>query len=185
MQKFKKPHINVLLIGFSVGLAVVGWMWPNWFDQLKAYCYYGYYGYGACTEAAVDIKPGKCPNIINVKSKGRVSVAILGTTDYDVNDIDPDTVHLDGAWPIQHSIRDVATPYEPLTGKINANECNNLGPDGIDDLVFRFKNEDIVETLGEVNDQDVITLILYGMYSDGTISFVGEDVIVVKKKGRN
>ena len=38
---------------------------------------------------ALDIKPGSCPNRINTMSKGVLTVAILGTGDLDVTEIDP------------------------------------------------------------------------------------------------
>jgi len=36
----------------------------------------------------IDIKPASCPNPLNVKSKGMLAVAILGSQDFDVNTID-------------------------------------------------------------------------------------------------
>jgi len=40
-------------------------------------------------EVLVDIKPGSYPNPLNVKSKGVLPVAILGTTAFDVSDVCP------------------------------------------------------------------------------------------------
>ena len=40
----------------------------------------------------IDIKPTSCPNPLNVKSKGVLPVAILGTASFDVNDVDVSTV---------------------------------------------------------------------------------------------
>ncbi|MQY56694.1 hypothetical protein GH140_00640, partial [bacterium] len=42
----------------------------------------------------VDIKPGSCPNPLNLKSKGVLPIAILGTEDFDVTKIDPATLIL-------------------------------------------------------------------------------------------
>ena len=42
----------------------------------------------------VDIKPGSCPNPINVKSKGVLPTEILGTEDFDVTMVDPASVRL-------------------------------------------------------------------------------------------
>jgi len=39
-------------------------------------------------EVTIDIKPGGCPNKLDVKSKGMLPVAILGTEDFDVFTID-------------------------------------------------------------------------------------------------
>ncbi|MHC4346223.1 MAG: hypothetical protein ACYSUP_16230, partial [Planctomycetota bacterium] len=40
-----------------------------------------------CDEVAVDIKPQSCPNPFNIKSKGVLPVAILGTDEFDVEDV--------------------------------------------------------------------------------------------------
>jgi len=45
---------------------------------------------------ALDIKPTSCPNPLNTKSNGVLPVAILGTEDFDVYDVDPVTVTLAG-----------------------------------------------------------------------------------------
>jgi hypothetical protein len=41
-----------------------------------------------------DIKPGSCPNPLNLASRGVLPVAILGTEDFNVNDIDPTSIRL-------------------------------------------------------------------------------------------
>jgi len=53
------------------------------------------------TPISIDIKPGSSPNSINLKSKGVVPVAILGTDDFDVSDVDPDTVIFADAAPLR------------------------------------------------------------------------------------
>ena len=67
-------------------------------------------------DVPVDIKPTSCPNPLNVKSKGVLPVAILGTVDFDVSDIDPATVLLEGVPPLRWALEDVATPlgHEPV-----------------------------------------------------------------------
>ncbi|UCF66491.1 MAG: hypothetical protein JSV80_11920 [Acidobacteriota bacterium] len=47
-------------------------------------------------EVADDVKPGSCPNPVNVTSRGTLPVAILGTADLDVTTIDPDSIRLAG-----------------------------------------------------------------------------------------
>ena len=39
----------------------------------------------------VDIKPGSCPNPLNVKSRGILPAAILGSADFDIEQIDTAT----------------------------------------------------------------------------------------------
>jgi hypothetical protein len=91
----------------------------------------------------IDIKPGSEPNSINLKSKGVVSVAILGGPDFDVTTIDPTTVHFEGATPLKWAIEDVQ-------------------PDGYADLVFKFKTQELNLTEGDV--EGTIT----GQTEDGT-----------------
>lgn len=58
----------------------------------------------------VDIKPQACPNPINVKSKGVFDVAILGTEEFDVWDIDLSTVSLEGVAPLKCRYKDETSP---------------------------------------------------------------------------
>jgi hypothetical protein len=63
----------------------------------------------------LDIKPESCPNPINTKSKGVLPVAILGTGDFDVTDIDVASISLEGVDPIRSSVEDVVVELT-LTG---------------------------------------------------------------------
>jgi len=90
----------------------------------------------------VDIKPGSCPNAFNTKQKGVTPVAILGTDEFDVKDIDPKTVRLNGIEPLRWSYQDVATPY---TGTDNC--CWEMGGDGYRDLVLHFDSQALAGTL--------------------------------------
>ena len=129
---------------------------------------------------SIDIKPQSCPNPINVKSKGVLPVAILGTEYFDVTTIDPTSIQLAGINPIRSSIEDVSTPA------MNNNEVCNctiaLG-DGFDDLVLKFDTQEIVGVLGQVTDGEEIVLTLNGELSDGTY-IEGKDCIIVISKGK-
>jgi hypothetical protein len=93
----------------------------------------------------VDIKPGSCPNPINPKSNGVLPVAVLGTMDFDVNDIDPATIRLEGVAPIRWNISDVATPYP---GDVeDCPDCHELTGDGYPDLNLKFRTQDIVPVI--------------------------------------
>jgi hypothetical protein len=113
-------------------------------------------------KVAVDIKPGGCPNPVNVKSKGVLPVAILGTADYDITTIDPTSIRLAGVEPLRSGYEDVATPVS------DANDCNCTtdGPDGFLDLTLKFETQRIVEAIGDVNNGDVLTLALTGVLFD-------------------
>ena len=126
---------------------------------------------------AVDIKPGSCPNPLNVKSRGVVPVAILGSAAFDVTTIDAGSIFLNGA-------RNVRSGYEDVAGFIadaNDCECTTLGPDGYLDLTLKFMTQDIVATFGEVNHDDVLELQLDGVLYDET-PVEGSDCVVIRGK---
>ena len=129
---------------------------------------------------AIDIKPGSCPNPLNIKSKGVLPVAILGTDDFDVTTIDPASIRLAGVAPIRSSIEDVSTP---LLEKQDECDCITEGKDGIDDLTLKFDTQEIVSVLGEVADGDELVLPLRGELTDGT-PIEGEDCIIILSKGK-
>jgi hypothetical protein len=132
-------------------------------------------------EVPVDIKPGSCPNPLNLVSKGVLPVAILGTADFDVRTIDPKTVRLKGVAPLRWSFEDVATPYEPFVGKTDIYHCNTLGPDGNLDLILKFDTQEVAAAIG---DFDVVILELRGQLGDANRTEIkGEDsVIIVRGK---
>jgi len=125
-------------------------------------------------EVLLDIKPGSCPNPVNVKSKGVLPVAILGTEEFDVSVIDPASIFLNGVPAIRSSYEDVGGPV----ANPDECECTANGPDGFDDLSLKFKTQDIVETFGEVNAGDILTLPLTGVLNDGT-GIEGADCVVI------
>jgi hypothetical protein len=87
----------------------------------------------------VDIKPASYPNPLNTSDKGVLSVAILGSEAFDVIQVDPATVLLEGVAPLRWALEDVSD-------------------DGHMDLVLKFKTQEIVAALGDVDDGDVLVL---------------------------
>jgi hypothetical protein len=146
----------------------------------------------AYVEVAVDIKPASCPNPLNVEEKGALSVAIVGTEDFDVTQVDPASVTLEGVSPLRWSVEDSAIPYEPYLGKRDAHDCLEYYPgkkgvfDGLPDLVLKFKAREVVAALGEVSDGDVLVLELEGYLMDefGGGAILGEDVIIIVTKDK-
>lgn len=138
----------------------------------------------AAVQVAVDIKPTSCPNPLNVKSKGTLSVAVLGTADFDVTQVDPAGVTLNGVAPLRWSIEDVATPFDPFNAVGDCFDCIEDGPDGFSDLVLKFNMQEVIVALGPVEDRDCIDLILTGALWDGT-SFTGQDMVIILKRGEN
>ena len=109
----------------------------------------------------IDIKPGSSTNPFNVKSKGVLPVAIMGSSDLDVNDIDIPTINLVG-------------PDGEIT----------IIPDKYDsdvNLIVFFSTQAVVGILGDVNDGDTVTLKIKGKLLNG-ISIEGEDVVLIIKK---
>jgi hypothetical protein len=102
----------------------------------------------------LDIKPQSCPNPINTLKFGVIPVAIAGTDSLDVSQIDPESILLEGVSPIRWNMEDVATPYEPYSGKEEETDCTEEG---------------------------VLVLTLTGQLKDefGGTPIQGEDVIIV------
>jgi hypothetical protein len=116
---------------------------------------------------SIDIKPGSCPNPLNVKDKGVLPVAILGSEEFDVFNIDPASIRLEGVAPIRSSYEDVSTPV----------------PDSYLDLTLKFEVQEIVAALGEVNDGEEYELTLTGELNNG-MPIEGKDCILIISKGK-
>jgi hypothetical protein len=127
----------------------------------------------------VDIKPASCPNPFNVGSKGVVSVAILGSGDFDVTHVDPATVELDGAAPVRWALEDVATPFEG-----GLCDCHELGADGYSDLTLKFAIQEVVDMLVDPVDEEVVQLTLTGNLKAefGGAPIEGSDCVVIKAR---
>jgi hypothetical protein len=135
-------------------------------------------------EVPVDIHPTSCLNPFNVGQGGVTPVAILGTADFDVTQVDPASVVLEGVAPLRWAYEDVATPYEPFMDKVDPYDCTTDGPDGFMDLTLKYKTQELVEAIGEVADGDVLVLSLTGELLEefGGTPIIGQDVIVILKK---
>jgi hypothetical protein len=148
-----------------------------------------------------DIKPGSCPNPVNVKSKGVLPAAIMGTEDFDVSQIDPASLLLRlkdaeepvvEVAPLRWAIADVGEPFEPFIGKVDCyDDCAGCScPDGYLDLVFHFDTQEVVAALvaalGELYDEECLVLEIIGnlMDDNGGTPIVGEDVVRILKKGK-
>jgi len=147
---------------------------------------------------SVDIKPGSCPNPLNMKEKGVLPVAIMGLDDFDVTQIDPATLRLfrygipdpTMVAPLRWSLEDAGIPYEPFIGRMGAYDCleyylDEFGVfDGYLDLSIKFKAREVVAALGEIDDGDVLVLQLSGKLKEeyGGIDILGEDVVWILEK---
>jgi hypothetical protein len=147
--------------------------------------------------AAVDIKPGSCPNPINVKSRGVIPMAILGSADLIVSSINEESIYLtNGAldasaklikvYPIRKAYEDVGTPFEPLGVKDDRLACHNLDGDGQTDMTLKFLTEDVVAAFKLTEAPDRSTQEWFIMFEmDGGTQMVGSDVVWILNKERN
>ena len=133
----------------------------------------------------VDIKPGYCPNPLEVYGSGDVSVAILGTQELDVTEIARDSVRLQEIPPLRSEQRDVAKPFRLYKWQVSGNKvkedyCTDEGPDGRLDLVLYFSKEDILKAVGSTRDGDVLVLTVTARHKSGAL-IVGQDVVLIQK----
>jgi hypothetical protein len=137
---------------------------------------------------AFDIKPQSCPNPLNVNKKGLLSAAIVGSSDFDVRQVNPATVLLAGVSPIHYSYEDVTEPFYPLTEKVYEFDCTDAGPDGQTDLTLKFRAQEIYDALQNLYGQDLrkgdaVTIQMTAVLSDGVLTNIsGEDVLRINSK---
>jgi len=124
----------------------------------------------------LDIHPGSCPNPLSTKKQGVIPVAILGTQNFNVNDIDPTTILLEGVSPGKFAYEDVSTPFVG-----DACGCSDAGPDGYTDLTLKFPAPDVIAQLGAVTKNQEIELTLTGVLTDGT-AFEARDCMIIRGK---
>ncbi len=130
---------------------------------------------GGETAVAVDVKPRTCPNPVNARDRGALVTAVLGTADFDVTTIDPNSVRLRGAAPWEFHYEDVAAP---LAEQGEPCECTTAGPDGYMDLVLHFPVQRVIA--GPTSDPpgELLVLPLVGsLRGGGTIH--GQDCVLV------
>lgn len=119
--------------------------------------------------AVIDIRPGLCPNHIRVESLLTVPLAVLGTEDLDVANIDPGSVSLSRegfsgqCLPETWAYADVGFP---VIG--SSPDCNSPAGDGYDDLYLCFSIPYVVKTLGLRGDVGTsVPLVLTGKLVTG------------------
>jgi hypothetical protein len=141
---------------------------------------------------AFDIRPGGCPNPLNMNSRGVLPTALVGTAGFDVTQVDPGTILLSRADGVGGAVapnegppgpppvlEDVATPFtgEPC-------DCDELPADGIMDLSMSFWSNDVIQAL-ELDDLPAgafVELELRGALLNGT-EFAGRDCVRLLRPG--
>lgn len=134
----------------------------------------------------LDIRPGTCPNPFNEDlwsaatetpdwKGGVIPVAVLGSATVDVGTIDPASCQLEGVPAASvGTIADVSTP-----DGTSLCDCNDLGGDGLDDLVLQFTAVDVAAQIPVANPGDTLMLTLTGAYQDGMLFSAGDCMIVI------
>lgn len=113
-------------------------------------------------EVSIDIKPGSAKNPFNIRSEGRLPVAILGSAELDVSLVDWDSLKLETIPPVSFLIEDVQA-------------------DGHPDLVMHFPDKEVASLLTGALDSELMGLELTGALVDGT-PISGTDTITVQVK---
>ena len=111
----------------------------------------------------IDIKPDDSPNSINLKSKGSIPVAVLSSSEFDAQTLDPATVTLAGA-PVRTTGK---------KGKFQA-AFEDVDGDGLTDLLMHF---DTAALQLSVNDTEAV---LEGRTYAGE-PVVGKDTVRIVK----
>ncbi len=99
--------------------------------------------------ASLDVRPGTCPNDYKVGSGGSLTVSLVGRADFDVRQVDLDSLELwtsgctDGpVVPAQTKLVDDAAPYTNADGG-----CHTSRKDGRMDLALRFTTQQLASDL--------------------------------------
>jgi hypothetical protein len=123
----------------------------------------------------MDYRPYKKSNPLNYRSRGKVRVVIFGSADFDVRQIDRESVRLEGVAPVRDRIRRVYS---------RADRARN----DYHDLVLMFKTQQLIKALEiplekELENGDQVVLNLTGnLKDDGASPIEGEDWAVVYGK---
>ena len=116
-------------------------------------------------EVWLDIKPHSYPNPINLGSKGVVPVAVYGTDDFDVNDVDLATLTLAGASPKEKGSKGKTGSYE------------DINDDEIMDLIVHFCTPDLQLYTTSVE------AVLEGELFNGALITGADDIKIVPSQG--
>jgi len=151
---------------------------------------------GQCVQEAIvhtltfslDIKPGSCPNALDIRARGVIPMSLLGAADFDVTTVDVSSlllVRTDGVGgavaPTSWVFQDTGTPF---SGSLCA--CHRRGGDGTMDLSLRFDTQAVVKALqlSTVALNASVQLIVTGTQSDGCDFIAGDCMVRVPVKGR-
>lgn len=113
-------------------------------------------------QVEIDIKPGSDPNCFNNDGHGVIPVAILGSASFDVRDVDPASVQLEG----------VAVSARGKSNKLLAHYEDTNG-DGFEDLIVQIEDADGAFASGSG------TATLFGSLFDATPIEGSDEICIV------
>jgi type IX secretion system substrate protein len=161
------------LWGILNGARVGGFIQLHWFDGPSGSASFTNIQFGVPSAVALDVKPGSCDNAIGVNSNGMLSVAILGSADLDVSQIDVRSIRLEGVAAKKGIIEDVT---DATTSACDA--CVALPADSYPDLTLKFMTSSVLAALGPLTSENIV-LHLTGSLTTG-VAIEGMDCAVVK-----
>jgi hypothetical protein len=146
---------------------------------------------GTCTQtitllrrvASLDVRPGTCPNEYKVGTGGPLTLSLVGRADFDVRQVDIDSLELwttnctDGpVLPAQTKLEDNATPYTLADGG-----CHASKKDGRMDLSLRFTSQQLASDLHlkSYPKNAIVKLFVTGKLTSGT-TFTAIDSVRLK-----
>jgi len=129
---------------------------------------------------SLDYRPRRNPNYLKIKKEHkRVSLAINGTEDFDVNDIDVSSLNILGLEPEKLVYKDVSTPYDDYLSKQSHRDGADPVSDGYTDLLLRYSAEEFREAIGTLVHGETVVVELEGNLLDGT-EIRGMDVFMIR-----
>ena len=162
--------------------------YPSYFDPVPGELIENGYSWVYALPAPViavhiDVRPGECPNDLNLSSRGKLPVAVLGSEGFDPARVDPRSIRLNGIAPIRMAtttMKDIAAANPGGSGECR---CNTLPPDGFPDRVFWFDVPAIAATLPTPGGGPDAALTLTGTTMDGT-RIAGADCVRFERGGK-
>lgn len=142
--------------------------------------------------AQLDLLPGSCDNPFNLRWYERdgdddagddalrdtysvLPAALVGGAEFDVTQVDPASIRMEGIAPVRCAFEDVARPG----ASAGDCPCSDAGPDGVPDLALKFSRREIAVLCEDVSTGDRITLTVRGRMQDGTPFTAGDCLLIV------
>lgn len=123
--------------------------------------------------AYLAIEPGTCPAIVDPRMQDVITVALVGTPHFVVDDVDATSLYLQDAVPIRVQYQDMSSPADGVDCP-----CSSQGRDGLDDIVMLFRFQDVFAQGGDPSGRQ--TLKLTGKFKTGS-SFEAVNCVLVQR----